>query len=187
MGLHVNIYKEARQEDSWLGSIDCTMGGESSYAKGFTVVNADGPFDPCEDYPAAELVMAEPIGGKRILRLIPESKKGKWTMFGGNYAGTSDSRFSELCEKLLGVNFYGAVAVHDRVEGQGMAGLKQTLSFLEAYKGDLEYGISNGIDSINHSTNGTPFFYGEGEATEYLSELQTLIIQIKRQISEKST
>ena len=70
MGLHVNIYKEARQEDSWLGSIDCTMGGESSYAKGFTVVNADGPFDPCEDYPAAELVMAEPIGGKRILRLI---------------------------------------------------------------------------------------------------------------------
>jgi len=116
MGLHVNIYKEARQEDSWLGSIDCTMGGESSYAKGFTVVNADGPFDPCEDYPAAELVMAEPIGGKKILRLIPESKKGKWTMFGGNYAGTSDSRFSELCERLLGVNFYGAVAVHDRVE-----------------------------------------------------------------------
>lgn len=38
MGLHVNIYKESRQEDSWLGSIDCTMGGESSYAKGFTVV-----------------------------------------------------------------------------------------------------------------------------------------------------
>ena len=65
--------------------------------------------------------------------------------------------------------------------------MKQTLTFLEAYKGDLEYGISNGIDSINHSTNGTPYFYGKAEANEYLSELQTLIVQIKRQISEKST
>ena len=58
----------------------------------------------------------EPIGGRKILRLIPESKKLGWTMFGGNYATTSDSRFSELCEELLGTNFYGAVAVHDRVE-----------------------------------------------------------------------
>lgn len=65
--------------------------------------------------------------------------------------------------------------------------MEKTLTFLEAYKGDLEYGISNGIDSINHSTNGTPYFYGKSEANEYLSELQTLIIQIKRQISEKST
>ena len=68
-----------------------------------------------------------------------------------------------------------------------MAGIETTLGFLEAYRGDLEYGIRNGIDSINHSTNGTPFFYGVDEATDYLSELQTLIIQIKRQISEKST
>jgi len=65
--------------------------------------------------------------------------------------------------------------------------MEETLTFLEAYKGDLEYGINNGIDSINHSTSGTPYFYGMGEANEYLSELQTLIIQIKRQISEKST
>ena len=117
MGIHVNIYKESRQEESWLGAYDCTMGGESSYAKGFTVVNAEGPFEPCEDYPAATLVVAEPIGGRKILRLIPDSKKDKWTMFGGNYAGCSDSRFSELCDKLLGGCFYGAVAVHDRVEG----------------------------------------------------------------------
>jgi hypothetical protein len=117
MGIHVNIYKQAREEDTWLGAVDCTMGGESSYAMGFTVVNAEGPFEPCEDYPAAELVMKEVGGGRKILRLIPVSKKEKWTMFGGNYASTSDSRFSELCEKLLGATFYGAVAVHDRVEG----------------------------------------------------------------------
>jgi hypothetical protein len=109
MGIHVNIYKE--------GDYDCTMGGESSYAKGLTVINAEGPFEPSEDYPAAELVMAEPIGGRKILRLIPVSKKEKWTMFGGNYGASSDSRFSELCERLLGGSFYGAVAIHDRVEG----------------------------------------------------------------------
>jgi len=110
MGIHVNIYKDVRE-------VDCTNGGESSYAKGFTVVNAEGPAEPCEDYPPAELVMAEPIGGVKILRLIPVSKKEEWTMFGGNYASTSDSRFPELCEKLLGAPFYGAVSVHDRVEG----------------------------------------------------------------------
>ena len=108
MGIHVLNYR------SELG--DCTNGGESASAKGFTVTNCEGPFEPCENYPAAELVVAEPIGGRKILRLIPESKKGKWTMFGGNYATTSDSRFSEVCEELLGTNFYGAVAVHDRVE-----------------------------------------------------------------------
>ena len=108
MGIHVLNYR------SELG--DCTNGGESASAKGFTVINCEGPFEPCENYPAAELVVAEPIGGRKILRLIPESKKGKWTMFGGNYATTSDSRFSKLCEELLGTNFYGAVAVHDRVE-----------------------------------------------------------------------
>jgi len=110
MGIHVNIYKQ--------GVYDCTAGGESSYAKGFCVVNAEGPFEPCEDYPSATLVMAEPIGGRKILRMIPTSKLGNnMTMFGGNYAGCSDSRFSRLCDQLLGSTFYGAVAIHDRVEG----------------------------------------------------------------------
>jgi hypothetical protein len=56
------------------------------------------------------------MAGRKILRLIPESVKDKGRMFGGNYAAASDSRFSELCEKLLGTSFYGAVAIHDRVE-----------------------------------------------------------------------
>lgn len=117
MGIHVSVYRQVPYGNDFLDGVDTTLGGESSYSKGFTVVNADGPFEPCDDYPAAELVMAEPIGGRKILRLIPVSKKGKWTMFGGNYAGCSDSRFSDLCDKLLGASFYGAVAVHDRVEG----------------------------------------------------------------------
>ena len=116
MGIQVNVYRQVPYGNEFLDSMDTTAGGESSYCKGFTVVNADGPFEPNEDYPAAELVMAEPIGGRKILRLIPVSKKDKWTQFGGNYAGCSDSRFSDLCDKLLGASFYGAVAVHDRVE-----------------------------------------------------------------------
>jgi hypothetical protein len=37
--------------------------------------------------------------------------RGSWFMFGGNFAHTSDSRFSDL---FPGV--YGALAIHDRVE-----------------------------------------------------------------------
>jgi len=36
--------------------------------------------------------------------------------FGGNFAASSDSRFSQACRELLGHHFYGAVAIHDRVE-----------------------------------------------------------------------
>ncbi|QSE87923.1 hypothetical protein JWS13_04225 (plasmid) [Rhodococcus pseudokoreensis] len=38
-----------------------------------------------------------------------------WTMAGGNYATTSDSRLSELLEDALG-HTYGPLSVHDRVE-----------------------------------------------------------------------
>lgn len=118
MGIIVSVYRQAPYNQSILDSLDTTNGGESSYHRGFTVTNCEGPFEPSAEYPAAELVMAAPIHGRKILRLIPESVKGEWTMFGGNYASTSDSRFSKKCEELLGVNFYGAVAIHDRVENR---------------------------------------------------------------------
>ncbi len=114
MGIHVNIYKS--------GDYDCTIGGESSYAKGFTVVNAKGPFEPCEDYPAA-VIVKQKFGFGCSLKLVPESKvDNNMTMFGGNYAGCSDSRFGEACRELMGEdlgNVYGLgpIAIHDRVEG----------------------------------------------------------------------
>ena len=37
-------------------------------------------------------------------------------MMGGNYGSTSDSRFKDKLEEMLGERFYGAVAIHDRVE-----------------------------------------------------------------------
>ena len=108
MGMTVYVYRND------LG--DCTAGGISATAKQLCLTNVEGPFEPSEDSPAAVLVMAEPIGGQKILRIEPADADGKWTMFGGNYAGCSDSRFSEKCRELLGSSWYGAVAIHDRIE-----------------------------------------------------------------------
>jgi len=112
MGIHVNIYKS--------GDYDCTIGGESSYAKGFTVTNCEGPFEPCENYPAAKIVKQK-FGFGCSLKLVPESKKRQVAMFGGNFASTSDSRFGEACREIMGEdigNVYslGPVPIHDRVE-----------------------------------------------------------------------
>jgi hypothetical protein len=114
MGIHVDVYKPVTREGDWFHNYDCTNGGESHTARGFTVMNAEGPHKPCADYPAATLVV-EGRGRWKILSLIPDSKKNDWNMFGGNYAGCSDSRFGKLCEKLIGGKWYGAVAIHDRV------------------------------------------------------------------------
>lgn len=62
------------------------------------------------------------IGGRRIAHLepvigCPPNHVGY--MFGGTYAGTSDSRFATRVEMALGQSFYGALAVHDRHESQG--------------------------------------------------------------------
>ena len=108
MGMIVHVYRND------LG--DSTAGGISSTAKQLCLTNVEGPFEPSEDSPAAVLVMAEPIGGRKILRIEPADAGDKWTMFGGNYGGTSDSRFGDKCRELLGQSWYGAVAIHDRIE-----------------------------------------------------------------------
>tara|TARA_B100001094_G_scaffold327103_1_gene384550 strand:- start:800 stop:1132 length:333 start_codon:yes stop_codon:yes gene_type:complete len=110
MGLHIEIYKN--------GKWDCTNGGVTSKdIQGLCITNCDGPFDPCDAYPAAELVSRK-IGSRTIVNIVPtaEIEKKSWTMFGGHYGATSDSRFSEKIEQLLGSIFYGAVPIHDRVE-----------------------------------------------------------------------
>jgi|TARA_B110000285_G_scaffold215891_1_gene262667 hypothetical protein len=116
MGMLVNVYKTSYGAEPF-GDVDCTAGGISSKSNMLCVTNVDGPFEPSEDRPAAVLVMAEPIGGMKILRIEPENAGKKWTCFGGNYAGCSDSRFNEKCRELLGSSWYGAVAIHDRIEG----------------------------------------------------------------------
>jgi hypothetical protein len=109
MGLHINIYRCNKYGD-------CTNDGVSSWdIKGLCITNIDAPNSPSYDYPSAELVLQQ-HGNRKTVKIVPTETKGKHTMFGGNYGGISDSRFSETIEKMLGHTFYGAVPIHDRVE-----------------------------------------------------------------------
>lgn len=112
MGLHVSVYANP------LG--DCTNNGISKGVIGLTIVNIKGPSNPTPDAPAAMLVSG-PYNTARIVPAIyceigEYIAEPRWTMMGGNYAATSDSRFSEAVRELLGHGFYGAVAIHDRIE-----------------------------------------------------------------------
>jgi hypothetical protein len=106
MGLIVYIYRNAALTS------DCTNGGPSSKVTEFCLTNVDGPVSPQPHHPAAKLVK----NAYGTVKIVPESLEGKQTMFGGNYAASSDSRFSEAIEAILGHRFYGAVPIHDRVE-----------------------------------------------------------------------
>ena len=106
MGLIVNVYKDH-------SAYDCTCNGVTNRFESLCVINVDGPFEPTEDCPAVTLEHGT-IPGIAVLK--PVEAEGKWTMFGGNYAATSDSRFSDAIEALIGHRFYGAIPVHDRVE-----------------------------------------------------------------------
>lgn len=95
---------------------DCTNGGISSKYNELLVICDDGYIDIDENNPpenAVKLVKRK-LFGKTLFHLEPiAAPKGVGWMFGGNYAATSDGRFSEM----LG-GMYGAVAIHDRQESQ---------------------------------------------------------------------
>ena len=109
MGLHINIYKCNKYGD-------CTNNGVSSWdIKGLCITNVNGGDNPSDKYPSAELVTQEHFNRKTI-KIVPIHVGNRHSMFGGNYGATSDSRFSETVERMLGHSFYGAVPIHDRVE-----------------------------------------------------------------------
>lgn len=82
---------------------------------------------PDREHPAAALEIRR-LGREHIASIVPaewvrtslrEPTAGRWapvtgTMFGGNYLSTHG--ISDLIEALLGHRFYGAVAIHDRIE-----------------------------------------------------------------------
>lgn len=115
MGLLINVYRAARFGD-------CTNRGISAFEDTLILVNVPGPFDPEDhpNYPPAILMKGDLPGTLKIVPAVfsrslwqPNNAHG---MMGGNYGATSDSRFSDYCEKTLGHRFYGAVAIHDRIE-----------------------------------------------------------------------
>lgn len=116
MGLVVEVYRNNLS--------DCTNGGISRAAQ-LTLVNVKGPFEARASAPAAMLVYGLGRNSTQTVRIIPaafEAFKNRWKedprwwMMGGNYAASSDSRFVDAVESLLGHYFYGAVAIHDRCE-----------------------------------------------------------------------
>ena len=96
---------------------DSTAGGVSSRVTRLTLVNVEGPFEPSEDAPAA-ILDSHFAGIARIVPVEPRRLNGTGPMLGGNFAATSDSRFTAAVESLTGVRFYGAIAIHDRFECQ---------------------------------------------------------------------
>ena len=102
MGLIIEVYRAADR--------DCTAGGISSNHNGLTLIDAAGPFDPSDEYPAVKLVTRQIAGReyKHLEPVAPVPSGGTGYMFGGNYGATSDSRFRAISQYPL--------AIHDRVE-----------------------------------------------------------------------
>ena len=107
MPLHVNILRHH--------STDCTNNGRSKFAKGVCIVNADGPFEPNDDYPAARIEKG-PVGNP-VVRFVDDKERGRG-MNGGNFAYATDSRFGRAVLEITGYETFGApVPIHDRYEG----------------------------------------------------------------------
>lgn len=115
MGITVFVYRAARGSDT-------TNGGISANHDTLTVVNVDGPFDPTDREPPALLVQGPGVFPDPIL--VPaEYVDGAWVekeyaghigpMSGGNYAGTSDSRWCQAVRELGGIDL---ARIHDRFE-----------------------------------------------------------------------
>ncbi len=101
MGLLLDVYRSA--------GTDCSLDGISKYHDSVCVVNVDGPFESSEKHPGVFLVQG-PFG---TARLIPEDLMDGMFCFGGNFAGTCDSRFSKALEEMNG-DKNGIVKMFDR-------------------------------------------------------------------------
>lgn len=105
MGIIANIFRTDGQ--------DCSNGGLSAHHSQVCVVNAPGPFEPSKDVPAVYLRRG--AMGSVNAAPVDTSEGGSYSM-GGCFIHSSDSRFRRTVEEILGTNFYGAVALHDRLE-----------------------------------------------------------------------
>ena len=114
--LTLSVLRDAR----W----DCTNNGISSRFNEILLICLDGgPHKIDLDQGIPEnlcYLRCREFGDRRGFSIVPADVKedgeivardGKWYMMGGNFAYTSDSRFSDMLDGM-----YGAVAIHDRAE-----------------------------------------------------------------------
>ncbi|GAA2132192.1 hypothetical protein GCM10009825_14260 [Arthrobacter humicola] len=106
-GLTALIYRDA------LG-IDFSNRGISATATEVTVVGPgiDPIFEATAERPAVRIIRREHANGAiyHAEPLPTEDEPSVWYMFGGTFIFSSDSRFR------TGIDFYGAVPLHDRRE-----------------------------------------------------------------------
>lgn len=133
--LHLTVLRDAAGHDSTAGGVTSTH--SRLRLVGFTLktderarikeIPAGIDMDDCDSAaaPVVLVIRNTPFGEGYIAHLAPAHRDGEtgewtrggvWTMAGGNFAYATDSRFTDLVSKLLGVRFYGALAVHDRIE-----------------------------------------------------------------------
>ncbi|MGP9587234.1 hypothetical protein ACT3TB_16415 [Micrococcaceae sp. AOP34-BR2-30] len=130
--LRLNVLRDASL------NVDCTLGGVTSKRDRLTLIGyvvepvreiisltEGAPATLNEDTdPVVVSIRRGVLDGTLTARLVPlvyDGEREAWSyqsghMAGGNYATTSDSRFTDLISDLLGGRFYGALAVHDRRE-----------------------------------------------------------------------
>lgn len=106
MGMNVRVYRDA--------SADLEGNTVSKKFDTLCIINVPGPFSPSEDKPAAVLIRQET--GNVIL--VPQEllDSGKWFTSSGNYAYSSDHRFTDTVETMSGYPYAFPVPIHDRVE-----------------------------------------------------------------------
>lgn len=114
MGLIVDVFR--------FGHGDFTNNGISSAAQSICLVNVEGPTNPkVSSYVRAMLV---PGNGAGYVKIVPAELQSDgtygpvkdWCMMGGNFAYTSDSRFTAAVKAITGQPCWGAVPIHDRIE-----------------------------------------------------------------------
>lgn len=105
-------------------TIDCTNGGVSSSADKLAlvgVIDADG-FRPIAgtmsnvDTNMPQVALRAGNGDTVNIVPVAPAQKGQWLMAGGNFAHTTDSRLNAYFEAINRPKFYGAIAIHDRIE-----------------------------------------------------------------------
>lgn len=108
--LKLNVYSNPAYRD-------CANGGWTQDHDELFVACDEGNYDVDENDPSLFVLGA--VRGTIHLRPA-NGGDGVGPMMGGSFAGTSDSRFSEMCAALTGHPWHGAVAVHDRYESPAL-------------------------------------------------------------------
>lgn len=106
MGINVHICRDAladRHENRLSQRFDT-----------FCIMNLPGPHSPAENSPTAMLIRQETGDVIVVPQEILDARR--WFTSGGNYAYTSDQRFTDAVEAMSGHAFAFPVAIHDRVE-----------------------------------------------------------------------